>query len=94
MHLTTDSARSSSWSSTGPASYEVAVHGAKVLGFTTADIALVVQGLERKDFYKSMTCFGDHTIWQDVYHATTRRGLVYLKLSVVEDLLIVSFKEL
>lgn len=41
---------------------KVAVHGAKALGFTTADIALVVQGLERKDFYKSMTCFGDHTI--------------------------------
>ena len=42
---------------------------------------------------KSMTTHADHTIWQDVYHPRTSAGDVYLKLTVIEDLLIVSFKE-
>jgi motility quorum-sensing regulator/GCU-specific mRNA interferase toxin len=33
-------------------------------------------------------------LWQDVYRPATRAGGVYLKLTVVDDLLIVSFKEL
>jgi motility quorum-sensing regulator/GCU-specific mRNA interferase toxin len=73
---------------------KVAALGANALGFRTEDIARVVLSLERKDFYKSMTCYGDHTVWQDVYHAGTLRGPVYLKLSVVDDVLVVSFKEL
>jgi motility quorum-sensing regulator / GCU-specific mRNA interferase toxin len=40
-----------------------------------------------------MTTHADHTIWQDVYHPTTTAGDVYLKLTVIDDLLIVSFKE-
>ena len=47
------------------------------------------------DFYKSMTTHGDHRIWQDVYHAKTDTSTdVYLKLTVIDDVLIVSFKEL
>ena len=46
------------------------------------------------DFYKSMTTYGDHTIWQDVYRPKTKAGEVYLKLTVIDDVLIVSFKEL
>ena len=46
-------------------------------------------------FYKSMTTHADHRIWQDVYRTQTTRGdEVYLKLTVVDDVLIVSFKEL
>ena len=33
-------------------------------------------------------------VWQDVYRPQTAVGRVYLKLMVVDDLLIVSFKEL
>jgi motility quorum-sensing regulator/GCU-specific mRNA interferase toxin len=73
---------------------KAAAQGANALGFKTSDIAGVVSDLERKDFYKSMTSYGDHTIWQDVYRARTLRGQVYLKLSVVDDVLVVSFKEL
>ena len=40
-----------------------------------------------------MTTHADHKSWHDVYHADTDRGIVYLKLTVAEDLLIVSFKE-
>ncbi len=50
--------------------------------------------LKPKDFYKSMTTHGDHRIWQDVYRPKTDAGEVYLKLTVVDDVLIVSFKEL
>ena len=46
------------------------------------------------DFYKSMTTHADHRIWQDVDHPTTAAGDVYLKLTVADDVLVVSFKEL
>lgn len=42
-----------------------------------------------------MTTHADHRIWQDVYHAKTVNDAdVYLKLTVIDDVLIVSFKEL
>lgn len=34
-----------------------------------------------------------HTVWQDVYRPLTSAGRIYLKLTVIDDLLIVSFKE-
>ena len=37
------------------------------LGLSLADAVLVVQSMKREHFYKSMTSFADHTIWQDVY---------------------------
>ena len=54
----------------------------------------VVLALAPTDFYKSMTTQADHTVWQDVYRPNTRSGDVYLKLTVIDDVLIVSFKEL
>ncbi len=54
----------------------------------------VVMALKPTDFYKSMTTYADHTIWQDVYRPKTPAGDVYLKLTVMDDVLIVSFKEL
>ncbi len=68
--------------------------GANALGFDFADMLAVVAALEPADFYKSMTTHVDHTVWQDVYRPTTPAGDVYLKLTVIEDVLIVSFKEL
>jgi motility quorum-sensing regulator/GCU-specific mRNA interferase toxin len=67
---------------------------ARMLGFTADSVLAVVQGLARKDFYKSMTTHGNHRVWQDVYRPMTPVGKVYLKLMVIDDLLIVSFKEL
>ena len=49
--------------------------------------------MENRNLYKSMTSHADHTVWHDVYHADTQRGVVYLKLTIVENLLIISFKE-
>jgi motility quorum-sensing regulator/GCU-specific mRNA interferase toxin len=54
----------------------------------------VVLALTPVDFYKSMTTHADHRIWQDVYRPMTAAGEVYLKLTVIDDVLIVSFKEL
>jgi motility quorum-sensing regulator/GCU-specific mRNA interferase toxin len=57
-------------------------------------MAGVVTALTPKDFYKSMTTHADHRIWQDVYRTATPLGEVYLKLIVLDDVPIVSFKEL
>ncbi len=54
----------------------------------------VVLALTPADFHKSMTAHADHAIWQDVYRKNTAAGDVYLKLTVIDDVLIVSFKEL
>lgn len=52
------------------------------MGLTDADMLAVVCSLGRGDFYKSMTAFADHTLWQDVYHAMTPVGKVaYIKVS-------------
>jgi motility quorum-sensing regulator / GCU-specific mRNA interferase toxin len=60
-----------------------------------AGMCAVVMSLTGSNFFKSMTTHADHRIWQDVYHATTASGDdVYLKLTVIDDVLIVSFKEL
>lgn len=68
--------------------------GADALGFDYAGMLAVVMALKPMDFYKSMTTHADHTIWQDVYRPNTPAGDVYLKLTVIDDVLIVSFKEL
>lgn len=68
--------------------------GAVALGFDYISMLAVVQALKPADFYKSMTTHADHTIWQDVYRPKTPAGDVYLKLTVIDDVLIVSFKEL
>ncbi len=68
--------------------------GADALGFDYTGMLAVVMALASTDFYKSMTTHADHTIWQDVYRPKTLAGDVYLKLTVIDDVLIVSFKEL
>ena len=70
--------------------------GARELGSNDlAGMCAVVMSLTSADFYKSMTTHADHRIWQDVYRAQTAQGqAVYLKLTVIDDVLIVSFKEL
>lgn len=68
--------------------------GANELGLEFFDMLAVVMALTPADFYKSMTTHADHTLWQDVYRPSTQAGDVYLKLTVIDDVLILSFKEL
>jgi motility quorum-sensing regulator/GCU-specific mRNA interferase toxin len=71
-----------------------ALAGGAALGFDFDGMLAVVLALTPRDFYKSMTTHTDHRIWRDVYRPTTNAGEVYLKLTVIDDVLIVSFKEL
>ena len=50
--------------------------------------------LSQADFYKCMATQANHRIWQDVYRPSTPAGDVYLKLTVIDDVPIVIFKEL
>ena len=71
-----------------------AISGGSALGFDSDRMISVIVSLTGKDFYKSMTAYAGHTIWQDVYRPNTPAGEIYLKLTVTDDVLVVSFKEL
>jgi motility quorum-sensing regulator / GCU-specific mRNA interferase toxin len=68
--------------------------GAVALGLDFDGMLAVVMALTMADFHKSMTTHADHRVWQDVYRPVTPAGEVYLKLTVIDEVLIVSFKEL
>jgi motility quorum-sensing regulator/GCU-specific mRNA interferase toxin len=71
-----------------------ALRGGDDLGLDRYGIVRVVLALTMRDFYKSTTTYEDHTTWQDVYRPTTEFGVLYVKLTVQEKVLVVSFKEL
>ena len=71
-----------------------AIIDAECMGIDRAGIIEVVMALTPSNFYKSMTTHANHKIWQDVYHTNSAGNAIYLKLTVVDDVLIVSFKEL
>jgi motility quorum-sensing regulator/GCU-specific mRNA interferase toxin len=74
-----------------------AFNGACELGINdlAGGMCAVVMSLTPGEFHMSMTTHFDHRIWQDVYHAKTGNGdEVHLKLTVIDDALIVSFKDL
>lgn len=68
--------------------------GAVALGLDFDGMLGVLMALTTADFHKSMTTHADHRVWQDVYRPVTPAGQVYLKLTVIDEVLIVSFKEL
>ncbi len=70
-----------------------AVAGGAAMGFAVDEMLDVVSSLTSRHLYKSMTSHADHKVWHDVYHVDTSRGVVYLKLTVLDELLIISFKE-
>ncbi|MGV7210651.1 type II toxin-antitoxin system MqsR family toxin [Oxalobacteraceae bacterium A2-2] len=73
-----------------------AMRDARGVGITTLQgMCEILLSLTPADFYKSMTSHLDHRIWQDVYHGMTADGIaLYIKVTVINDVLIVSFKEL
>ncbi len=75
---------------------DVAARCAKQLGFKIADVARLIQTMDRTMFYKSMTSNADHRRWQDVYHVPVDRDLtIYLKFTddTVTEFFVLSFKE-
>ena len=64
----------------------LALAGGLSLGLTEPDMREVVLSLSRADFYKSMTTYNDHSLWQDVYHGETMDGVaVYIKITGFAD---------
>jgi len=50
---------------------KTALDGGRAMGLTSTEMLTVVASLTRRNFYKSMTSYADHRIWQDVYHVET-----------------------
>jgi motility quorum-sensing regulator / GCU-specific mRNA interferase toxin len=72
-----------------------ALHDATALGFDRGGIVETIVSIERRMFFKSMTTFADHRVWQDVYHVPARGLTLYLKFQadVVTEFTVMSFKE-
>lgn len=72
-----------------------ALRDAVALGFDRAGVVETIGGIERRMFYKSMTTFADHRLWQDVYHVPARGMTLYVKFQadVVTEFTVTSFKE-
>lgn len=64
-------------------------------GFDRAGVVEAISSIDRHMFYKSMTTFADHRLWQDVYHVPARDMLLYVKFQadVVTEFTVKSFKE-
>jgi motility quorum-sensing regulator / GCU-specific mRNA interferase toxin len=71
-----------------------AVRTAAALGFGRREIVATIQSMHRAHFHKSMTSFGDHRIWLDVYHVPSEAGMLYVKFTadVMTEFLLLSFK--
>lgn len=54
----------------------------------------VVAALRRRHFYKSMTTYRNHRVWQDVYHGQCPNGLTAcIKFTQVAERIVIQFKE-
>lgn len=71
-----------------------ALDGGRAMGLTTAEMLAVIASLSRRQFYKSMTAYADHRVWQDVYHAATQtRRDAYIKITLRGTTPVIQFKE-
>ena len=74
---------------------ETARRNASSLGFEDSDIRQVVSTMQPEHFYKSMTSYANHQIWQDVYHVPYGDMILYIKFTedVISEFILLSFKE-
>ncbi|MBU6298707.1 MAG: type II toxin-antitoxin system MqsR family toxin [Alphaproteobacteria bacterium] len=73
---------------------KTALDGGRSMGLTTAEMLAVIASLSRRNFYKVMTSFADHRIWQDVYHAPTpMKKDAYIKITLRDNAPVIQFKE-
>ncbi len=73
---------------------KTALDGGRQMGLTTAEMLAVVASLSQRDFYKSMTTYADHRVWQDVYHAATPvKKDAYIKITLRDTAPVIQFKE-
>jgi motility quorum-sensing regulator / GCU-specific mRNA interferase toxin len=73
---------------------KTALDGGRIMGLTTTEMLAVIASLTRRNFYKSMTTYADHRVWQDVYHAPTPvRRDAYIKITLRDTAPVIQFKE-
>lgn len=73
---------------------KTALDGGRTMGLTTAEMLTVIASLTRRQFFKSMTTYVDHRIWQDVYYAATPvRKDAYIKITWRDATPVIQFKE-
>lgn len=72
-----------------------ALRSAAALGFGRTEMVATIQAMQTAQFYKSMTSYGDHRVWQDVYHVPSDAGVLYVKFTAdtVTEFLLLSIKE-
>ena len=65
------------------------------LEFDENDIRKVISTMKKEHFYKSMTSYVNHKIWQDVYHVPCGNLILYVKFTqnVISEFTLLSFKE-
>lgn len=71
-----------------------ALEGALNLGMGRSEMVEVIQTIERAHFFKSMTSYANHRIWQDVYYVPSKHGKLYIKFTSghISEFLLLSFK--
>ena len=73
---------------------KTALDGGRAMGLTSEEMLQVVASLTRRNFYKSMTTYADHRVWQDVYHADTPvEKQAYIKITLRWHAPVIQFKE-
>jgi motility quorum-sensing regulator/GCU-specific mRNA interferase toxin len=73
---------------------KTALDGGREMGLTTGEMLAVVGSLSRRNFYKSMTTYADHRVWQDVYHTETPANKqAYVKITLRDLAPVIQFKE-
>lgn len=73
---------------------KTALDGGRDMGLTSEEMLDVVASLTRRNFYKSMTTYSDHRVWQDDYHAPTPIGKeAYMKITMRDAAPVIQFKE-
>jgi motility quorum-sensing regulator/GCU-specific mRNA interferase toxin len=79
----------------GPAAFtKTALDGGRDMGMTSREMLAVIAGLRRRNFYKSMTTYADHSIWQDVYYSPTPVDQdAYIKITMRDTAPVIQFKE-
>ena len=74
---------------------KTALKTSKELGFEEKDVRDVVSTMKSEHFYKSMTSYANHKIWQDVYFVPYEDLTLYIKFTqnIISEFTLLSFKE-
>ncbi len=64
------------------------------MGLTSDEMLAAIASLSSRHFYKSMTTYADHRVWQDVYIAPTLvKKDAYIKITLRGTVPVIQFKE-